>query len=130
MTLGPLGLVTLGPFITLLISAHIIGSLLTPVHLLRLMLLSNQNQQGSKVCQKIIRFGELFDLQCFFLLKRDTMLTAESTQEAHTNVPITFFQLLQSPFPVLHNKFNKNYHKLEKLLSSGILIPIVKNRSE
>jgi hypothetical protein len=27
----------------------------------------------------------------FFLLKRDTMLTAESTQEAHTNVPITFF---------------------------------------
>jgi hypothetical protein len=47
----------------------------------------------------------------------NSVLTSEATQEAYSNA---------THFPVQCHKFNRNYHKLEKWMTSGVLTSAVK----
>jgi hypothetical protein len=51
----------------------------------------------------------------------NSVLLSDSTQEAYTNFSNIFFNLYGTHFPVQRHKFNRNYHKLDKWMSSGIL---------
>jgi hypothetical protein len=50
------------------------------------------------------------------------VLSSDCTQEAYNNFQNIFFNLYDTHFPVLRHKFNKNFHKLEKWMSSGLLV--------
>jgi hypothetical protein len=46
---------------------------------------------------------------------------SDCAQQSYTNFSNLFFNLYDTQFPMQRHKLNKNYHKLEKWMSSGIL---------
>jgi hypothetical protein len=51
----------------------------------------------------------------------NVVFNSDSVQESYNNFSYLFFNLYDLHFPIQRIKSNKNFHKLEKWMSSGIL---------